>query len=194
MTLTIDRPHDDEGCAPRENCRLSTVNSIGALCSVFCVLSATPPGAERSASEARLKVGLEGTEETLDMADAPFDRVDNGYDPNQVAAFAAQALSWKRELAETRSALARYERIIGEIDEVEREAARIVDEARVEAEKIIEHARARVELPHQLAGPQVEVDDVTEFDEEHVVLSREEKIEAAREHLYRRRGVILPQE
>ena len=128
------------------------------------------------------------------MADAPFDRVDNGYDPKQVAAFAAQALSWKRELAETRSALARYERIIGEIDEIEREAAGIVDEARVEADKIIEEARSRAALPDQPAAPRLMVANEGEPDAERALLTREEKIEAAREHLFRRRGVILPQE
>lgn len=152
-----------------------------------------------------LKVTLEGTEETLEMADAPFDRVDNGYDPRQVATFAAQALGWKRELAEARSALARYERIIGEIDEIEREAARIVDEARAEADQIIEQARPRAALPPPLAdqhtpqreevvGIPVMADEAGESDDGQVGLSREEKIEAAREHLYRRRGVILPRE
>lgn len=41
-----------------------------------------------------------------DLRRAPFDRVENGYDPHQVAAFAAEALTWKRDLAATRKALA----------------------------------------------------------------------------------------
>ena len=41
-----------------------------------------------------------------DTRRAPFDRVENGYDPHQVAAFAAEALTWKRDLATTRAALA----------------------------------------------------------------------------------------
>jgi chromosome segregation ATPase len=82
-----------------------------------------------------------------DIPKSPFDRVDNGYDPQQVAAFAGEALSWKRQLAATRSeleaakeALERYESVIGAIEDVEREAAEITDEAQRRAAEIIEQA------------------------------------------------------
>lgn len=44
--------------------------------------------------------------DVTDLRRTPFDRVENGYDPHQVAAFAAEALTWKRDLAATRTALA----------------------------------------------------------------------------------------
>ncbi|HEY5652087.1 MAG TPA: hypothetical protein VIW46_11610 [Acidimicrobiia bacterium] len=71
----------------------------------------------------------------------------NGYDPQQVAAFAAEALSWKRELSAARSelkaaaqALERYESVIGEIEEIEHEAALITQEAERRAAEIVEQA------------------------------------------------------
>lgn len=166
------------------------------------------------------------------MPAAPFDRVENGYDPRQVAAFAAEALGWKRELGEARAELARYSKIIGEIDDVEREAAQILDHARIEAEKIIERAHERVAIPASAfthiprsgtesdapVGPDQPVDDTStacpepddlvsepedassDADDEAAgeddarEMTREERIEAARAQLFRRRGTILPQE
>ena len=81
---------------------------------------------------------------------SPFARVQNGYDPKQVAAFAAEALSWKRELAALRSEVAaaaklveRYESVMGSIDEVEREAAEIVEQAEHRSAGLIEEAEKR---------------------------------------------------
>lgn len=148
------------------------------------------------------------------MPAAPFDRVENGYDPRQVAAFAAEALEWKRELADARAALARYAKIIGEIDDVEREAAQIIDGARLEADKIIERAHERVAIPppaidhrpdavgrdqpdEMHESPDVsESGDTAQHTEEvrPPEMTREERIEAARAQLFRRRGTILPQE
>lgn len=72
----------------------------------------------------------------------------NGYDPEQVAAFAAEALSWKKELKALRSEiasagelLARYESAIGSIEEAEREAAGVGGDAELRAAEIIEAAR-----------------------------------------------------
>lgn len=85
-----------------------------------------------------------------EQRNSPFARVANGYDPNQVAAFAAQALNWKKELATLRSEIAaavklieRYESVIGGIEEVEREAAQMIEGARQEAESLISDAEAR---------------------------------------------------
>lgn len=71
----------------------------------------------------------------------------NGYDPQQVAAFAAEALSWKRQLSTAQSelgaakqALERYESVIGAIEDVEREAAQITEEAERRAAQIVERA------------------------------------------------------
>jgi hypothetical protein len=81
---------------------------------------------------------------------SPFARVQNGYDPRQVAAFAAEALSWKRELVSLRSEVSaaaklveRYESVIGSIEDVEREAAEIVDDAERRAAGLIENAEER---------------------------------------------------
>ena len=142
----------------------------------------------------------------ITMPDAPFDRVENGYDPTQVARFAAQALAWKRELRDARTTLARYERIIGEIDTIEREAAEIVDRARAEADRIISEAHARAGLAHGEVSPRIRHEQTEDAPEADAAtrdpgppagwesMTREEKIEAAREHLFRRRGIILPQE
>ncbi len=81
---------------------------------------------------------------------SPFARVQNGYDPKQVAAFAAEALSWKRELVALRSEVSaaaklveRYESVIGSIEDVEREAAGLVDDAERRAAGLIEDAEER---------------------------------------------------
>lgn len=70
-----------------------------------------------------------------------------GYDPQQVAAFAAEALGWKRDLATCRSelqtamlALDRYESVIGSIEEVEREAASLTEDAERRAAEIVRRA------------------------------------------------------
>ena len=146
----------------------------------------------------------ESAESKITMSGAPFDRVENGYDPSQVAQFAAQALAWKRELREARTTLARYERIIGEIDAIEREAAGIVDRARAEANRIVAEAHARAGIASAgLVPREGPVEQTHEPDPGHrdpgppagwESMTREEKIEAAREHLFRRRGIILPQE
>lgn len=79
---------------------------------------------------------------------SPFARVSNGYDPQQVAAFAAEALSWKKELNALRSEIAaagelvaRYESAVGSIEEVERETVEVVGDAERCAAEIIEAAR-----------------------------------------------------
>ena len=81
---------------------------------------------------------------------SPFARVANGYDPKQVAAFAAEALSWKKELAALRSEVVaaaklveRYESVIGSIEDVEREAAELVEDAERRAAALIEEAEVR---------------------------------------------------
>lgn len=81
---------------------------------------------------------------------SPFARVANGYDPKQVAAFAAEALTWKKELTALRSEVAaaaklveRYESVIGSIEDVEREAAEIVEDAERRAAALIEDAEVR---------------------------------------------------
>ena len=74
---------------------------------------------------------------------APFDRVPDGYDPNQVASFASEALTWKRDLAKAKSELSRFEALIGEIDTVEREAAEVVDNANREATEIVAAAHTQ---------------------------------------------------
>ena len=85
-----------------------------------------------------------------DQQKSPFARVQNGYDPKQVAAFAAEALNWKRELVALRSEVSaaaklveRYESVIGSIEDVEREAAEIVDDAERRAAGLIEDAEVR---------------------------------------------------
>ncbi len=85
-----------------------------------------------------------------EQQNSPFARVANGYDPKQVAAFAAEALSWKKELVALRSEVAaaaklvdRYESVIGSVEEVEREAAEIVEDAERRAEALIADAEAR---------------------------------------------------
>ena len=101
---------------------------------------------------------------------APFDRVDNGYDPAQVAHFAQKALTWKRrseeaddlrfELNEAKAKLARYESVIGRIDRVEQEANEIVANANAEAERILARVRGVVEpaddVDESLSGESVE--------------------------------------
>ena len=93
---------------------------------------------------------------------SPFDRVSNGYDPRQVAAFAAEALAWKRELAQTRSALDsarkkldRYESVIGSVETVEREAAELVEDAERRAAEIIEQAEDEAAKILEMARDQV---------------------------------------
>lgn len=85
-----------------------------------------------------------------EQQNSPFARVANGYDPKQVAAFAAEALSWKKELASLRTEVTaagklveRYESVIGSIEEVEREAAQILENARHQAEALLADAEAR---------------------------------------------------
>lgn len=70
-----------------------------------------------------------------------------GYDPQQVAAFAAEALGWKRDLATCRRqlqtamfALDRYESVIGSIEEVEREAASLTEDAERRSAEIVRRA------------------------------------------------------
>lgn len=98
---------------------------------------------------------------------SPFDRVPNGYDPRQVAAFAADALAWKRELGvlrpELESALRlieRYESALGTIESVEREAAGIVGDAERRSTKIIGDAEGRstdiIEAAQRLAAEIIE--------------------------------------
>lgn len=86
----------------------------------------------------------------VEQKTSPFARVENGYDPKQVAAFAAEALNWKKEIAALRSEVSaaaklveRYESVIGSIEDVEREAARIVDDAERRAAGLIEDAEVR---------------------------------------------------
>lgn len=93
---------------------------------------------------------------------SPFQRVDNGYDPRQVAAFAAEALAWKRELTRTRAeldatkkALDRYESVIGSIEDVEREAGQIVEQAEHRASEIIEEAEDEAAKILEMARDQV---------------------------------------
>ncbi len=81
---------------------------------------------------------------------SPFARVPNGYDPKQVAAFAAEALSWKKELTALRSEVAaaaklveRYESMVGSVEEVEREATEIVEDAERRAAGLIADAEER---------------------------------------------------
>jgi chemotaxis regulatin CheY-phosphate phosphatase CheZ len=88
--------------------------------------------------------------------------VANGYDPQQVAAFAAEALSWKRELSATKSelgavkqALERYESVIGDIEDVEREATQITEEAERRAAQIIEQAEDEAAKILEMARDQV---------------------------------------
>ena len=78
---------------------------------------------------------------------SPFVRVSNGYDPKQVAAFAAEALGWKRENTTLRTELAsaielieRYESVIGSIESVEREAAETIEAAQRKAAELVENA------------------------------------------------------
>lgn len=85
-----------------------------------------------------------------EQQNSPFARVANGYDPKQVAAFAAEALSWKKELTTLRTEVAaavklveRYESVIGSIEEVEHEAAQIVDDAERRSEALLADAEAR---------------------------------------------------
>jgi cell division septum initiation protein DivIVA len=85
-----------------------------------------------------------------DQQNSPFARVSNGYDPKQVAAFAAEALSWKKELVALRSEVSaaaklveRYESVIGSIEEVEREAEQMVAEAERRAAGLVEDAEVR---------------------------------------------------
>ena len=77
---------------------------------------------------------------------SPFARVSDGYDPNEVAAFAAEALTWKRDLAKANKEVARYSALIGEIDEIEREAAALIDDATQQATKTIEDAHLQAAI------------------------------------------------
>jgi cell division septum initiation protein DivIVA len=93
---------------------------------------------------------------------SPFERVSNGYDPRQVAAFAAEALAWKRELSQTRSALDsarekldRYESVIGSVETVEREAAELIEDAERRAAEIIEQAEDQAAEILEMARDQV---------------------------------------
>lgn len=135
-----------------------------------------------------LQNGLKPAEDTsvAEQQKSPFARVSNGYDPKQVAAFAAEALNWKKELAALRTEVAaaaklveRYESVIGRIEEVEREAAEIiedaerraaalVEEAENEAARILEMARDRVDgTPEVAASPFTgPVDDQTDDGDE----------------------------
>lgn len=79
---------------------------------------------------------------------SPFARVSNGYDPAQVAAFAAEALSWKKELTALRAELAaavelvnQYEADLDDNEDVEREARVLVEDAERRAAQIIEDAK-----------------------------------------------------
>ena len=99
-----------------------------------------------------LQNGSKRAEDTsvAEQQKSPFARVSNGYDPKQVAAFAAEALNWKKELAALRSEVAaaaklveRYESVIGSIEEVEREAAEIIEDAERRAAALIEDAGVR---------------------------------------------------
>lgn len=86
----------------------------------------------------------------VEQQNSPFARVSNGYDPRQVAAFAAEALSWKKELVTLRAEVAaagklveRYESVIGNIEDVEREAMQLVEEAESKAAGLIENAEVQ---------------------------------------------------
>lgn len=85
-----------------------------------------------------------------DQQNSPFDRSPNGYDPTQVAAFAAKALAWKKELVGLRSEhatalerLERYESVIGTIEEVEHEAGVVLEDSKRRASELIEAAERR---------------------------------------------------
>lgn len=86
---------------------------------------------------------------------SPFNRVSNGYDPRQVAAFAAEALTWKQELAAARKRVDRYESVLGSIETVEREAAEIIDEAEQKAAEIVEQAEKEAAEILEMARDQV---------------------------------------
>ena len=88
----------------------------------------------------------------------------DGYDPQQVAAFAAEALGWKRDLATCRNelqtamlALDRYESVIGSIEEVEREAASLTEDAERRAAEIVR--RAEDEAARIFEAAQANTDD-----------------------------------
>lgn len=90
----------------------------------------------------------------------------DGYDPQQVAAFAAEALGWKRDLAACRNdlqaamgALDHYESVIGTIEDVEREAVSLTEDAERRAAEII--ARAEEEAAGILAVAQPDADHQT---------------------------------
>ncbi len=87
-----------------------------------------------------LQKGSKRAEDTsvAEQQKSPFARVSNGYDPKQVAAFAAEALNWKKELAALRSEVAA--------------AAKLVE--RYESVRILEMARDRVDgTPEVAASP-----------------------------------------
>ena len=156
-----------------------------------------------------------------DTQKGPFDRVANGYDPRQVAAFAAEALTWKRELRAcrkeleaVRSALEYCESLVGSIEDAEDRADAIVRKAEDEAARILETATDRDDP--EMTAPESDIGEggserLPQIDDHHDPVEkmfgaliegdasdrealREERIAAAAANLWKRRGVLAPPE
>ena len=162
--------------------------------------------------------------QVTDLRRAPFDRVENGYDPHQVAAFAAEALTWKRDLAATRKALAEtlveLEHHISLVtspdddagaelnEQLHRESFQPTPFEQPDTESTTfgqtdsERSETRM-APTPLSEEEPSVDPLDaifentlepEPEETDPAVLREQRVAAAAANLWKRRGVLTPQE